>query len=234
MTRSKAAALSAAALGTVLLAAGCGAGQVAQTAEMQPAVPGANSTPTAGADASIQLRNVLIAYPGVEGYEQGDNAPLELFIFNTGQRPVTLVEVTTDAARTAHMTGATTTTASPPPPSPSPSESPHETPTGSPSATPTGLPTAAPTASPSPSGAPVRVPVPVGGYVELSSTTSSRLELVELTRALRSGEAASIRFAFDNGATFTLDVPVGLPASPVSPGPPVVEEHAPEGAVGHG
>jgi copper(I)-binding protein len=177
--------LLAATLGTVLLAgAGCGAGQISQTADIVPAVPGANSTATPGGDASIQLRNALIAYPGLDGYRAGAAAPLELSVFNTGDDPVTLVQVTTEAARSVTLE------------------------------------TNLPTASASPTGR-VSVEVPVGGYVTLTRSAGTWLQLTGLTKDLRPGEAASVRFTFDNGASYTLDVPMGMPTQPAPTGSPV-------------
>jgi copper(I)-binding protein len=192
--------LLAATLGTVLLAgAGCGAGQISQTADIVPAVPGANSTATPGGDASIQLRNALIAYPGLDGYRAGAAAPLELSVFNTGDDPVTLVQVTTEAARSVTLETNL-------PPSASPS--------GSASAT------ASPSAPASANGR-VRVTVPVGGYVTLTRSAGTWLQLTGLTKDLRPGEAASVRFTFDNGASYTLDVPMGMPTQPAPTGSPV-------------
>jgi copper(I)-binding protein len=235
----RAAVLCAAGLGTALLISGCGAGQISQTADMQPAVPGANSTVAPGADNAIQLRNVLLAYPGVDGYRQGATAPLLLHIFNTGQKQVRLVQVTTDAAATVSMrgSGAPAASASPsesPSPSESASASPSESPSPSESASPSGSPSESPSASPFasasptesavPGGRPVSVTVPVGSYITLSATSGTTLQLEGLTRSLRAGEAVTMTFVFDNGAEYTLDVPVGLPTAPAPRGSAVIPE----------
>lgn len=178
----RATALPAAALGVVLLVSGCGTGQISQTADTQPAAPGANSTDGPGTAGSIQLRNVLLEYPGVDGYRQGAAAPLQLRIFNTGGRPVTLVRVSTDIASGVTM---------------------RSTQAG---------------------GRPVRVTIPVDGHVTLSPDASTGLQLDGLTRAIRSGESAKITFGFDNGAEYTLDVPVGLPTAPAPRGSAVFDE----------
>jgi hypothetical protein len=247
--------LSAAALGAALLVSGCGAGQISQTADMQPAVPGANSTVGPGADNSIQLRNVTLAYPGVDGYRQGANAPLLLHIFNTGQRPATLVRVETDAASAVTMQGgpvesgsasaspgATAARSETASPTSSPSETPSETPSVSPSETAAGSPSESPseTAAVSPSeslpaspgGLPVNVTVPVAGFVVLSPATGATLRLDGLTRAIRAGESARIKFVFSNGAEYTLDVPVGLPSVPAPRGSAVSEEAGAESGGG--
>jgi hypothetical protein len=59
---------------------GCSAGQVAQTAEMPPAVNG-----NMGQVGKLMLRNVQVAFPdNGEAYTEGDDAPLLLTIANTG------------------------------------------------------------------------------------------------------------------------------------------------------
>lgn len=72
---------------------GCSAGQVAQTAEMPPAVNG--NSAQAG---DLMLRNVLVAFPeDSEPYAEGDDAPLLLSIINTGLTDDELVAVTSPA-----------------------------------------------------------------------------------------------------------------------------------------
>lgn len=237
MTRVRVALLSAAALGTALLVSGCGAGQISQTAEMQPAVPGANSTFTPGGDNSIQLRNVMLAYPGVDGYQQGANAPLLLHIFNTGSAPVTLVQVETDAAAAVTLRGGPVASGvaspspgataahpqNPPAANGSPSESPSAPPSGtSPGAAGTASPGAAAGTAPA-GGRPVRVVVPVNGFVALSPSAGTSLQLDGLTRAVRVGEAVTITFTFDTGARYTLDVPIAVPSAPAPQGSAVAD-----------
>lgn len=86
---------AAATLGLALT--GCGAGQVAQTAEVLPPVPGLNVDVEAP-DGSIALRNVVVAYPGPEGYPLGEDATIELAIVNQTPGPVTLVAAGSDQA----------------------------------------------------------------------------------------------------------------------------------------
>jgi copper(I)-binding protein len=225
--------LSAGALGTAVLISGCGAGQISQTANIQPAVPGANSTVAPGADNAIQLRNAILAYPGVDGYHQGATAQLLLHIFNNGQRPVTLVQVTTDLATTVTMQGAPSG-ASPSAlpiesasasgsPSASPSQSPSAEPSASASESPSGGASASSSASAS-AGEPVRITVPVGGFVNLSTATGQTLQLNGLTRSIGAGESTRVKFVFDNGAEYSLDVPVGVPSTPAPRGSAVTDE----------
>jgi copper(I)-binding protein len=84
--------LPAAAIGVSALLGivGCSAGQVAQTAEMPPAVNG-----NAGQVGDLALRDVQVAFPDSgEAYQEGDDAPLLLRIINTGDVDDELVAVT--------------------------------------------------------------------------------------------------------------------------------------------
>ncbi|MFD0823806.1 hypothetical protein ACFQ0D_37020, partial [Micromonospora zhanjiangensis] len=106
MTRSirgprRAALAGAAATAATLLLSGCGAGQIAHTAEMAPTVPGANAQTT---DGNYKIRNLLLAYPGEKGYPAGGNAPVEVGIYNDSHSPVT-VKVTVAGARSVVLSG---------------------------------------------------------------------------------------------------------------------------------
>jgi copper(I)-binding protein len=239
-TRVATALLGGTALATVMLVAGCSAGQLSQTAEAVPAVPGANSVASPGDENGIALRNVLIEYPGVQGYRVGDNASMELRLFNNGPQAVSLVQVTTPAASSVVQTGSSpitgaasptpTATGTPTDTSGSASASATASPTAvrsSASAKPTGSPnSASPSASGSasaepsqPAGRPINVQIPSLGYAVLAPSVGSTLELVGLTRSLNAGESIPITFGFSNGVQVTLDVPVDVPlsAAPRSP-----------------
>ena|SRR6476469_9445505 len=72
---------------------GCGAGQVAQTAEMEPAVNG-----NMAQVGKLVLRDVRVAFPdGGKAYAAGEDAPLVLTIANTGADDDELVGVTSPA-----------------------------------------------------------------------------------------------------------------------------------------
>jgi copper(I)-binding protein len=72
---------------------GCGAGQVAQTAEMEPAVNG-----NQGQVGHMLLRDVMVAFPETgEAYRAGDDAPLVLTIANVGSTDDELTGVTSPA-----------------------------------------------------------------------------------------------------------------------------------------
>ena len=79
---------------------GCSAGQVAQTAEMEPAVNG-----NMGQVGNLMLRDVMVAYPeNGEAYAVGEDAPLLLTIANVGGDDDELVGVTSPAG-TVEITG---------------------------------------------------------------------------------------------------------------------------------
>jgi len=82
--RSIISSLSVAAAAFALSA--CGAGMKSQTAEMVPAVPGANVT-YEGPDGrgNIAVRNAVLAYPGTEGYKAGSEATARVWLFNDTQ-----------------------------------------------------------------------------------------------------------------------------------------------------
>lgn len=74
---------------------GCGAGQVAQTSEMEPAVNG-----NMAEVGNLLLRDVVVAFPeDGEAYKAGDDAPLLLTIANIGTEDDELVGVTSPAGK---------------------------------------------------------------------------------------------------------------------------------------
>lgn len=87
-----------------LTLAGCGAGQVAQTASQVAAVDGANGDLDA-----LALRDVLLPYPEDRNgtYPAGSNVPVQLTIVNQTARTDTLVSVSTPAAPRVLVQGTT-------------------------------------------------------------------------------------------------------------------------------
>lgn len=82
-------------LSALLGIVGCGAGQVAQTAEMEPAVNG-----NMGQVGDLMLRDVQVAFPeSGEAYTAGEDAPLTLTIVNVGGADDELVGVTSPAGQ---------------------------------------------------------------------------------------------------------------------------------------
>lgn len=202
---------------------GCSAGQVAQTAEMEPAVNG-----NSGRVGTLALRNVEVAFPeNGEPYTAGDDAPLLLSIVNTGLDDDELVGVTSPAGE-AELIGnpaipggtalqivlpdentsvsATTTTSET---SEAPETGESEAPSGSesPSATTT-------TESPAETEA---VSPPVVGTMSVVITG--------LTADLPYGKNVPVTFEFANAGKITIQVPVAAPATPRPEAEPAEEEH---------
>jgi hypothetical protein len=248
--------LLAGAATTGLLMSGCGAGQIAETANVQPAVPGVNVQTS---DGLFKVRNAVVEYLDPLGYPSGGDAPLAVALYNDSDRPVT-VTVTTDSAEAVVLVDATATPAPTPSPttaaSPDASPDPAGTPTGEPPATPTAEPSpeasgrpdpsASPgqPASPDPTGSaspvdpaspaappadtPTRIEVPAGGYVLLSREAGSFLQLAGLDTALAPGRSVNLTFEV-NGERLATPVPVAVPLSPAPRGSLPVGDDA-----GHG
>ncbi|MGC4771591.1 hypothetical protein ACLQ25_21805 [Micromonospora sp. DT44] len=229
INRSRRAALllSGVAAATSLLASGCGAGQIAETALKEPSVQGVNLTTPNGA---YSVRGLLVTYPGTEGYRAGQDAPLNAVIYNDSKSTVT-VTVTTQSAREVLISGGSAS------PTPSASESASASPSGSasPSATPseTGSSSATPSApesarasgsaSAAAPGQPARIELAPLSYLQLNSEATSQLRLVGLTEALRSGQNVVVTFDFGNGNTVTGPAPIAVPLTPAAPASPIIE-----------
>lgn len=246
---------AALAVGALLTVAGCGAGSLAQTSRQVSAVPGVTGSVPAPGGGRVQLLNVSIDFPGLDGYRPGEAAPLNLRISNEGTRPVTLVKVDAgDAATGATLvTGAATPSSSvaagpstpaptsvetgpegsstplPPPVRPSPGTQGGATQNPSPEAIP--QPTTAPTPTGGAAGQ-VNVVVPPAGLVVLTRESGTYLQLTGLTRSFAPGESLPVTFGFDTGGTVTLPVPVGVPVSPLERPTPVPSVSEPAGELG--
>ncbi|MEU4336403.1 hypothetical protein AB0F59_17525 [Micromonospora lupini] len=251
-SRRAALLLSGMAAATSLLASGCGAGQIAETALKEPSVQGVNLTTPNGA---YSVRGLLVTYPGTEGYRAGQDAPLNAVIYNDSKSTVT-VTVTTQGAREVVISDGSTS------PNPSASESASATPStsasgsatpsapesrsASPSATPseTGSSSATPSApesarasgsaSPAAPGQPARIELAPLSYLQLNSEATTQLRLVGLTEALRSGQNVVVTFDFGNGNTVTGQAPIAVPLTPAAPASPIIErEGGYEGGTTH-
>lgn len=206
-----------------LLMSGCGAGQIAETANIAPGVPGVN---TATSDGLFKVRNLTLVYPGSQGYPAGGDAPVDVALYNDSDRPVT-VEISTPDARGVVL-GGTTPEASP---DASGAASPSGEPSGTPSAGAAPEPTdaagapAAPEPAPAPAG-PARVEIPAGSFVLLNGVANTdRLRLVGLGRALTPGDAVTLVFDF-GGQRLEASARVSVPLTPLP------REESPGGA-GH-
>ncbi|MEU0151125.1 hypothetical protein [Micromonospora fulviviridis] len=227
-----------------LLLSGCGAGQVAETANKIPSVQGVNvQTP----DNLYKVRGLYLEFPGPEGYKSGANAKLNVVIYNDSREPVT-VTVTTDSAReivlggagagseAATPTGSPTEPASASPTATDPSASPSQSlgTSESPSASGSASANPSPSASESaPAGQPARIEIPALSYVQLNSTSPQFLQLIGLNQSLRVGEPVNLTFDFGGGKVIKTGAAVGVPLTPAAPPSPVVQPREEEGGAGH-
>ncbi len=83
-----------------LTLSGCAAGQVSQTADQVAAIDGANGTV-----GDIAVLNARLAPTAGEGYQQGSNGRLLLWISNNGLNPDTLSKVSSPAADSVQVVG---------------------------------------------------------------------------------------------------------------------------------
>ena len=197
--------------------AGCSAGQVTQTDNIEPAVNG--NMADVG---DIALRDVVLAYPKSGTYKKGDQAPLVLTIVNTGGTDDELVSVSSPAARSVQLIGSTKLPA-------------HsrllvvvpEQPTGSSSAavtTTTGSSAPGTTTSPpetSGSGAASSSSSAPGTTVTPTSEVQTQvgrmsIVLTDLVADLDPGKNVPVTFVFANAGSVTIQVPIDTPDTPRS------------------
>lgn len=233
-----------------LALAGCGAGQVAQTAQQRPTVDGQN-----GSVGRLALRDVALEYPSAGVYKDGGDARLRMVVVNEGPSSDALVSVRSDAAQEVILTDAVPDTGTPSPTVASPSA----TATGTASGTPTGTAepddstvTAAPgepsdtpgatesgsSESPAPSATPTetettpapatRITIPGNGYVSFRDDGPT-VKLTGLTRQLRPAEVIQVTFTFQNAGEITLRITVAAPDGEIAPAPTVPVGEGEEG-----
>lgn len=212
--RLAAASVGVAVIAVTGLVAGCGAGQIAQTAKVVASVPGGSaSTPVppnpdlrGDIGGTIFVQNVTVDYPGPDGYPAGGNAPLTLRIINNSNATITLASATSDAGTVVLTSGGGVT---------APSDA--SSPSGSPSASPSG----SPSASPSPAS---DITLKPQTLAILSRGAGQYLEITNLTEALPPGLSVSLTLIFTDTANLpiapvSLGVPVAPPAVPASRSP---------------
>ncbi|MBQ1024993.1 hypothetical protein [Micromonospora sp. C95] len=205
----------------VSLLAGCGAGQLAETAEKEPSIQGVNLMTDNG---EYAVRGLLIEFPGADGYRAGEDALLSAVIYNDSKDPVT-VTVTTQEARDIVIVDADQ-----PIPSRSDTPAPRSPTTASPAAT-----DASPTSGGSPGDdapqtGPARIDLPPLSFVRFNAQAGRYFQLLDLDETLRSGQNAQVTFDFGNGRRVTGPAPVAAALTPVPPPPPIIE---PEDAETH-
>src|SRR6476469_1736611 len=199
---------------------GCGAGQVAQTAEMEPAVNG-----NMAQVGKLVLRDVRVAFPdGGKAYAAGEDAPLVLTIANTGADDDELVGVTSPAG-TVEIVGTAKIPArlalqvvrpadNPNAPSSEPSSETSETSktsessasetTGAQPPTSTGEPPSSETSAPVVTTTEDQTPDVVG---------TISLVITGLTGDLPFGKTVPVTFEFAKAGRVTVSLPIGAPTT---------------------
>lgn len=208
------------ALGAALVLAGCGAGQITQTASQQPAVNGTHAQVK-----TIVLRNAAVQYPtSGAGYAAGATPALTLTIVNQGAQDDSLVSVTTEDGTQATVGGSKdvvaghslvigpddaveSTNEAQPTSSGAPSsssEAPSSTGTSSTGTSSTGTATSSSSAeAPESSVTPTAAPATVG---------KGTVTLAGLKQPLWPGQVIKVTFVFKNAGPVTVELPVAAPA----------------------
>lgn len=240
-------AVLAAGVATVTAAAlaGCGTGQVAETALKNASVYGVSAQ---NANGSVLIRGLAVVYNNTAGYARGASAPLELNLYNETKEPVTVLvssqppsETTAEgsvvSARSVTLSGGQASPASTAIPEPSgsrpaatpdsdvsdtavqPSSGASAGPSGptSPSEGPSGTsPSGRPSTTAAPStGRPARIEIGPLGYAIYRPGVAETLQVVGLTDRLVPGTSVNLVFEF-GGGTAPLVVQAPM-AIPLSP-----------------
>jgi copper(I)-binding protein len=207
------------AFAAALVLAGCGAGQITQTATQEPAINGANAQV-----GTLYIRDAALQFPpSGPAYKAGSSAALTLTIINAGQQDDELVGVTSDAASGAVIQGSKLVVAgnslviSPPAAGPdtvsgtsSPSSSAPATTSSSPAASTSPPTSASPTSPSSTSSSPATTssaatPVTVG---------HGSIILQKLKQPIYPGQTIKVTFIFRNAGPVPVDLPIAAPSQP--------------------
>src|SRR5262245_23581219 len=191
---------------------GCSAGQVAQTAEMEPAVNG-----NMAQVGNLLLRDVMVAFPeDGEAYRVGEAAPLTLTIANTGIDDDELVGVSSPAGK-VEITGN--------PKIPGQSALQVVAPADNPAASETSSEESSETSAPKTTGS---APTGTSGsespsVTETTTTTEEEapdvvgtisLVITGLTGDLPFGKTVPVTFEFRHAGKVEVSLPVGAPTTP--------------------
>ena len=211
-------AAAAAGVAAIMLASACGAGQIAETAKIQSAVPGASGVvpvPPDPADKNadpgqILAQNVTVQYKGPAGYKQGESAPLDIRIINNSPVNVRLI------GATSPLGTVTPGGAAAPQAAPAATGSPSATPSGAPSANPSG--SAAPNPQPTAAPAAIAILIPANQIVELVPGAPAYLQITNLTKGLKPGDNTSLSLSFENLSEPTATInDLALAGIPIGP-----------------
>jgi hypothetical protein len=221
-------AAAAAALVSVGLASACGAGQLAATSRIVPAVPGGgvavavpNPPNPQNPDSQVQVEDAVVVYSS-NGYPMGGTAPLAMRVFNQTDSPITIAPgsvqllstqpgtARTNAGTLTWAVAASTQSVAPSGPASAPA------PSGSASAPAS----AAPSATAAAAAAPPLTIAP-GSFVILDPSQSQYLVVTGLTSLVTSGNVlqAELTAVYKN-QPYSLAFPVTF--APPSSSPPRV------------
>ena len=215
-------ALLGAAVAATFALSACSVGQVTQTDQKVPAVPGTNAEVVNEAvGAQIDLRDMLVAYNGIEGYDQGADAALQIRLFNSGDVDDKLTAVTAEGVAQSVIVVDETVTVPTEDPTQTedPTADPDQDPTADPDQEPDGEETPAtdPTQDPEPTQDPQPTPIefelPMNGYQILTPAEGVYLQLVGLVEPLNTGSVIEVTFHFEVAGQITVAIPMALPTS---------------------
>ncbi len=228
-TRRAALVAGVATVGVIALA-GCSAGQVAETALLDTPIAGVNAN---APDGSVFVRNVQIDYTGTEGYKKGDNAPLELSLFNQSEKDVTVSITSTPVDQPQVVSAAQVGFVSAPAPAASGEALPSGVPSsGAPSAGPSAGASAVPSlpaAEPTPTVTAAQITIKALGSAVFKPTDAKKLQVIQLSDDLKPGEQVNLVFHFSTGGPdLTIQAPVAVPLSPASRAPGLEHENTEE------
>ncbi|WIM96210.1 hypothetical protein ACTOB_008381 [Actinoplanes oblitus] len=226
VTRRAALVAGVATVGAIALA-GCSAGQVAETAILDTPIAGVNAQSAKG---SVFVRNAQVVYNGIKGYAKGENAPLELSLYNQSDKEVT-VSITSEPVDQPQVVSArqvgfvTAATPAPAQSGAAPSQS-GAAPSAS-GALPEGSATpSAPAAAPSAAVTAAQVKIAPLGQALFRPTDANKLQLVGLSDDLKPGQNVNLVFHFSTGEPdLAIQAPVAIPATAASRAPGTTGEH---------
>jgi copper(I)-binding protein len=200
------------AAGAALLLAGCGAGQITQTATQEPAVNGSYAQVK-----TLALRNAALEFPpSGQAYPAGSSASLTLTIVNQGAQDDELLSVSSPAADSGVITGSKLVVAG---------NTLVIGPVGQPEATgdnpaPTGAPVSPSTAPSSPdigttSSSATSPSSPTSPSISTSPVTVGIATVVlnGLKQAVWSGQTINVIFTFRDAGPLTVALPIAAPAA---------------------
>jgi hypothetical protein len=235
----RAAALAGVTVAAAAAVSGCGTGQVNQTAYMSTAIAGVNQSfavtapdPENPDGGSISVRDMLVSYPGAEGYKKGGDAPLQVGVFNDTPGTLKVTITAPGTAESVTFKAGAATQASSPEAKPSPSEpaasasasasaKPRTSASAKPGASASASASTSPSAEPKPPSGPATFTIPSGEFVMLAPAYGKFLLLQGLSKDIKPGDTIG-------GVTFQFQLDGGLqlvpqPASPAPGASPVAE-----------